>query len=152
MAVVMQQGYSLDISSINFFTLSFISSLARRNSFIISASVPTVPTGSLIGQWMRFILGGVQGHVSSAFPQSVTTMSISLSNFSSISLDFCLDMSIPISCMTAIALLWTPAAMRPALWTSINPLPNSFANPSAIWLLQEFAVHKNIAFFIGIAL
>jgi len=38
--------------------------------------------------------------------------------------------------------------MSPALWTSMDPREYSFANPSAIWLLHEFAVHKNIIFVI----
>src|SRR5574341_32665 len=58
--------------------------------------------------------------------------------------EYCREMSMPISFITAMALGWTPAGMSPALKGSIRTFPSSQANPSAICERQALPVQRNI--------
>ena len=115
---------------------------------MIFSSLPAVPTGSLIGQWIRLIPGGVRGQACSASTQSVMTTSMVFKSFSSIFFDFWRLISILISFITALARGCKPAAISPALNGSIMPFPNSRANPSAIWLRHALPVQRNITLII----
>src|SRR5699024_10211428 len=119
-----------------------ISSRTRWKTAHFSSSVPSAFAGSSNPQCSLLTCGGVIGQRSAASPQRVTAKVALLRYSVSISSDSWLEISIPTSSIALTALGFKPCASIPALLTSHSSPRSFFAQPSAIWLLQELPVHK----------
>src|SRR5699024_942697 len=104
--------------------------------------VPSALAGSSKPQCSRLVRGGVVGQRSFASPHKVIAVVALFKNSISMISDFCLVISIPISFIALTAFGFKPCASIPPLLTSLFSPRYFFAQPSAIWLLQELPVYK----------
>src|SRR5699024_10742002 len=117
-----------------------------------SSAVPSALAGSSNPQCHLVTCGGVIGQLSLASPHNVITSSALVKIFLSIISEVLVDMSTYTSFIASTALGFNPCASIPAEYTSYPPIKYCYPNPSAIWLLQEFPLHKKYSVFCDIVI
>ena len=134
-------------------TRSAIPSRVARKTLIRSSCDPSAVAGSSIGQCSWIEGPGKIGQLSRARSQTVMTLAKCRPSSVDTSLENCREISTPTSRIASIASGCTTPGFRPALNASKRPPPRCRSHPSAIWLRQEFPVHKKrtsgMAFHFG---